>query len=313
MGDQAKFSDDISALWGPDSTGLLDPAPPARPAAQDNGGPGNGAATETGDRVQRLEAHLRALAKAVDAFRGEVLAQVDLGLAGADRRAAEATSALNQRVAALEADVRDGLARVQAAIERRQPAADAQEEFGRELLAVRASLELEAARRIAEVESRLHDRLDALATQLPTHDTPERLSALECRAALLGESIEAYRREAVREPHLDAIRTDLQAAADEIAARTDDHLSQRFHELAGHIAAQLAALDQRIVRQGELLDSHRVQSVMGWELESLRDELRAELRAEVRAELAAERDAAAQAEEERRRLEASWQQVMPGF
>lgn len=332
MGDQAKFSDDISALWGPDTTGVLDPAPPGRPAppapgttnsngnangngADSNGDDGGAARTAADERLDRLEAHLGALATSLDALRGEVLAQIDLGLAGADRRAAEADAALTERVAALEGDLRTGLTRVQAAIERRQPDADLQEQFGRELLAVRAAVEQEVARRIAGAEAGLHRRLDDLSLSTrppappPPHDSAERLAALECRTALLAESIEAYRREATREPDLDAIRADLQAAADDIAARTDDHLTQRLHELAGHLAAQLTALDQRIARQGELLDSHRVQSVMGWELESLR----AEMRAELRAELQAERDASAQADDERRRFEASWQQAMPGF
>ena len=169
MGDQAKFPDDISALWGPDTTGLLDPALPGRaPAAStpgsstngstngssdsnDTGDDGGAARTAADERLDRLEAHLGALAKSLDALRGEVLAQIDLGLAGADRRAAEANAALTEPVAALEGDLHAGLARVQAAIERRQPDADLQEQFGRELLAVRAAVEQEVARRIAAV------------------------------------------------------------------------------------------------------------------------------------------------------------------
>ena len=184
MGDQAKFPDDISALWGPDTTGLLDPALPGRAAAggtsttpgsstngstngssdsNDTGDDGGAARTAADERLDRLEAHLGALAKSLDALRGEVLAQIDLGLAGADRRAAEANAALTERVATLEGDLHAGLARVQAAIERRQPDADLQEQFGRELLAVRAAVEQEVARRIAEAEAGLRGRLDDLS------------------------------------------------------------------------------------------------------------------------------------------------------
>ena len=274
MADERQFSDDISELWGADDTSVLHPAP-LRPAGRtdDDDDRGDG-------RVGALEGHLRALTEAVQSMRGEVLAQVDAALAASERRIAEAGDLLAQRLAALERYVEDGLAELPKG--------------------------LAGPGHTAEVEATLHQRLDDLDAQL--------------RAV-----IDGYRREAVPNLELDAIRADLQAAADAIAARTDEQLSQRFRELAAHVTrattSQLAGLDQRVARLGDLLDSHRVQSVMGWELESLRTELvgavttqLAELRAELREELRAELGSnASQADEERRRLEASWQQSMPGF
>lgn len=331
MGDQAKYSDDISALWGAEDTGVLEPAPVGRTEKASTSRTNGRADTE--ERLVRLEAHLGAVVKAVDALRGEVLGQLDLGLASAERRTADALNLVTTRLADTERDLDDRLTRLTTLVGSRQPPGDRDEEFARELLAVRAAAEQDAGRRVAELEARLHGRLEELASRAPAPDASERLGALECRTALLAEAIEAYRREAVREPHLDAVRADLQAAADEIAARTDDHLSQRLHELGGHLThtttSQLAGLarhDERLDEELERLRAETARTVNA-QLADFRAELRAELAAELRtalrAELAALAHAAAQAhagttgeaeaEAERRRLEASWQQSMPGF
>ena len=85
-------------------------------------------------------------------------------------------------------------------------------------------------------------------------------------------------------------------------AALEDAVARRGAEVDGQLAAitdRVAALEMRLVRLGELLASHRVQSAMSWELESLRSELLAELRAE--------------GGTDGQRLEPTWQQSMPGF
>jgi hypothetical protein len=68
MGDAGRFSDDISALWGADDAGVLNPAPLRPPDRVDDA---DGTAD---DRVDALEAHLHAVTEQVQSLREELLA-----------------------------------------------------------------------------------------------------------------------------------------------------------------------------------------------------------------------------------------------
>ncbi|HEX2118190.1 MAG TPA: hypothetical protein VHF91_03335, partial [Acidimicrobiales bacterium] len=88
MGDHGQFSDDISDLWGPSDTGVLEPAPLRKPEPEPANGLTNGATASNGavheappavdQRLAALERDVRALAEKVGRDHTEPITRGDL-------------------------------------------------------------------------------------------------------------------------------------------------------------------------------------------------------------------------------------------
>lgn len=243
MSDQAQFSDDISALWGPDGPGGLEPARQrtVEPASDPpNGaapnGTSNGSTSAADHRLAGLEREIRILAARMASDRSgvvdhghlaalqtdfqielaearrEILSQLDARLADSEARAQDqvrdAAGQVGERLSGMENDLRQSIAQVAAAME-----AHEYEPVGRH--------------RARTLRQELREELDA------------RLSEVEAAAE---EAVD--RRIAAAEAQLSR-RLDDQATA---AARHDDRLAQLEQRLA-HLGEQLDAYQARVQAQ----------------------------------------------------------------
>jgi hypothetical protein len=266
MGDHAKFSDDISALWGPDDTGGLEPAPlrkvehdppsPPPSAGTANGsgnGNGNGSSTVGGsgsNRLAALEREIRLLVDRVAPALAEPVEQGDLD--------------------ALRTDL--------------------EVELNRELTRLRGEVLAQIDVRLADSEARAHDHVREATSQVV-----ERLGVLSTDLrqgiATVAAATEAHEYEPVGKHRARTLRHELQAefaaqleavraAAEEAVERriaaAEAQLVRRLDDLPAQVAAaaeeRVTATERETARLADLIEVVRTEGVRKPELDATRAE-----------------------------------------